>query len=313
VKLGQLGRRTAQFTGQLVRLGRPLFLVGGFLLHGLGVAMGVYGGARLNMAALAWGQLVITAIQLMTHYSNDYFDIAADKANQTPTRWSGGSRVLAEERLAPTVALAAALCLTAVALLGTMALGLVVRPGWPTFGLLLLALGLAWGYSAPPLRLHSRGLGELSVAVLVAGLTPLVGFYLQSGRLAALPLLAVAPLCLFQFAMLLAIEFPDAAGDAAAGKRTLVVRHGRRAARLYIVVLILAYAILPLLVTAGLPWPVAVALLLPGPVAAWQGWRVWRGAWAEPARWGSLAFWTIGLLMSSAAAELAIFLALLAG
>ena len=31
-----------------LRLGRPLFLLGGFLLHGLGVAMALYQGARLD-------------------------------------------------------------------------------------------------------------------------------------------------------------------------------------------------------------------------------------------------------------------------
>ncbi|MFQ5859616.1 MAG: hypothetical protein ACE5LU_28800 [Anaerolineae bacterium] len=52
------------------------------------------------------------------------------------------------------------------------------------------------------------------MAFVVSGLTPLVGFYLQSGRLELLPLLAVVPLCGLQFAQMLSIEFPDAAGDA---------------------------------------------------------------------------------------------------
>ena len=68
-----------------VLLGRPLFLVGGFVLHALGVAMALYGGAALNLAALLWGQIAISAIQWMTHYSNDYFDLDADRANPTPT------------------------------------------------------------------------------------------------------------------------------------------------------------------------------------------------------------------------------------
>jgi 1,4-dihydroxy-2-naphthoate octaprenyltransferase len=276
--------------------------------------MALYEGAALNGPALLWGQLAVTAIQLMTHYGNDYFDIAADKANVTPTRFSGGSRVLAEERLSPRVALAAALALVAVALGATLVLSLVVRPGWPAAALLLLALGLAWSYSAPPLRLHSRGLGELSVALLVSGLTPLVGFYLQSGRLAPLPFLAVTPLCFFQFAMLLAIELPDAAGDAVVGKRTLVVRHGgQRMGRLYTLTLLAAYALLPLVVLAGLPWQVATVLLVMTPIAAWQAWRVGRGAWARPAVWNSLAFWSVGLLIGSAAIELAVFTILVAG
>ena len=47
----------------------------------------------------------MTAAQLMTHYANDYFDLEADRANRTPTRWSGGSRVLPAGVLPPRVAL----------------------------------------------------------------------------------------------------------------------------------------------------------------------------------------------------------------
>lgn len=297
---------------QFVRLGRPLFLVGGVLLHGLGVAMALYSGAALDGGALVWGQVAITAIQLMTHYSNDYFDVAADRANRTPTPWSGGSRVLVEDGLRPAVALAAALVLTGLALVAIGVLGVTVRPGWGTFALLLLALVMAWAYSAPPFRLHSRGVGELSVAILVTGLTPLVGFYLQFGRLTLLPLLAVTPLVCFQFAMVLAINLPDAAGDAVVGKRTLVVRRGAAgAARLYVLVLVAAYGVLPLLVAAGLPGLVALAICLPLPLAVWQGWRMGRGAWANPAEWSSLGFWSVGLLMGTAAVELAAFVALL--
>src|SRR5215211_3456971 len=136
-------------------------------------------------------------------------------------------------------------------------LAVAVRPGVQTFLLIAAALVLSWMYSAPPLRLHSRGLGELTTALLVAGMTPLVGFYLQTGRV-GLPLLGVLPLCCLQFAMLLTIEFPDAAGDASVGKRTLVVRlGGARAARLLGLLLLAAYAGLPLLVALGLPAHVA--------------------------------------------------------
>src|SRR3954466_2399733 len=89
----------------VLRMGRPHFLVGGLLLHWLGVAMALSDGAPLNLPALLWGQAAVTSIQLMTHYSNDYFDLAADLANPTPTHWSGGSRVLPAGWLAPRVAL----------------------------------------------------------------------------------------------------------------------------------------------------------------------------------------------------------------
>jgi 1,4-dihydroxy-2-naphthoate polyprenyltransferase len=291
-----------------LRMGRPHFMIGGLLLHWLGVAMAQSSGAPLNVPALLWGQVAITSIQLMTHYCNDYFDLPADQANPTPTRWSGGSRVLPNGLLQPRVALRIAIALAACGLAAALVLAVIVRPGVWTLPLFVLALVLAWSYSAPPLRLHSRGLGELTTALLVAGMTPLVGFYLQTGRV-GLPLLGVLPLCCLQFAMLLTIEFPDAIGDAAAGKRTLVVRlGGARAAGLLLLVLLAAYAVLPLLAELGLPARVAAGAAALAPLAAWQGWRVWRGAWADSSCWNSLGFWLIALLMGTTTAELLAFL-----
>ena len=297
---------------QLVRLGRPLFLVGGFLFHGLGVAIALYEGAPLSLPALLWGQVAITAIQTMTHYSNDYFDQAADRANLTPTFWAGGSGVLPQGELPPRLALLVALIFGGLALLATLLLALAVGTGPLTAPLLLLALFLAWEYSAPPLRLHSRGVGELTVAFLVPVLTPLVGYYLQAGRLGRLPFLATAPLALFQFAMLLAIEFPDAAGDAAVGKRTLVVRLGPAiAGRLLLGAHALAFLSLPLLVWAGLPALIALLIaLFSAPISLWFLWRSAQGVVTEANWWSWLAFLSVALLMGTAAVELVGFVTL---
>jgi len=297
-RLGQLGA--------FVRLGRPLFLTGGFVLYGLGAAIAARAGAAIDGHRYLWGQIAITATQLMTHYCNDYFDYAADRANLTPTRWSGGSRVLSAGELSRAVALIAALALAAIAVAATVCL--VARAGAApgVAALLAAAIVLAWEYSAPPLRLHSTGLGELDTALVVALLTPLVGFHAQAGRLDARPALALLPLCCLQFAMLLAIEFPDAAGDAATGKRTLVVRLGAdAAARLYQIALVIAYGSLPLLAIAGVvPAAVAMLALLPAPIAAWQWARMRRGAYRQAAKWESLAFFSVALLIATSAAEL---------
>jgi 1,4-dihydroxy-2-naphthoate octaprenyltransferase len=109
--------------------------------------------------------------------------------------------------------------------------------------------------------------------------------------------------------MLLAVEFPDAVGDTTVGKRTLVVRlGGMRAARLHALALLMAYGMLPLLVSSGLPVLVAGSVGLGAPVAAWQAWRVLSGAWADPVSWNSLGFWAIVLLMGTTTAELLSFL-----
>jgi 1,4-dihydroxy-2-naphthoate octaprenyltransferase len=288
-----------------VRLGRPLFLGGGFVMYGLGAAVAALGGASIDWGRYVWGQLIVSATQLATHYGNDYFDLEADRANRTPTRWSGGSRVLLDDLVPPRVALGASLVLFAIAVAASVAL---VRHAPEVSGLAPVAavmIGLAWGYSAPPVRLCARGLGELTTAAVVTLLVPALAHALQGGAAPGLLALAVALPCALQFAMLLAIEFPDAAGDAATGKRTLVVRMGAvAAARLYAVVTLMGFGALPLFVAGGLPAPAIVAPLLLAPIAWWQASRVVRGGYRDGGRWESVTFWSVALLVGSAAAEL---------
>ena len=252
---------------------------------------------------------MVTAFQLMTHYANDYFDYDADRANQTPTRWSGGSRVLVAGELPRATGWIAACVL---ACLGALVSALVIaRSGGGLAPTLIAMFALAWAYSAPPWRLCARGLGELATAVVVTGLVPWLAFRLQAPTLDGLGalLLAIVPLGLLQLAMLLAIEFPDAAGDAATGKRTLVVLLGaERAARLYAGVLIAAFAWLPVALLLGLPERVVVAALAPAPVAVW---RIARLAdTGDPRAFERLSFFGVALLIATALAELAAFASL---
>jgi 1,4-dihydroxy-2-naphthoate polyprenyltransferase len=156
--------------------------------------------------------------------------------------------------------------------------------------------------------LCASGAGEIDTAIIVTGLVPWLGFQLQSPELAGARALAlaIAPLVLLQIAMLLAIEFPDAAGDAATGKRTLVVRLGApAAARLYVVLTAIAYAQLPLAVLLGLPGRVAAAAALPGVVAVWRIVRV--ADHRDPAAHERLGFWAVFLLVATAVCELIAF------
>ncbi|MEO8606931.1 MAG: prenyltransferase [Chloroflexota bacterium] len=295
-----------------LRLGRLYFLIGGFVFNALGTVMALYRGASFDPRIFLWGQAAITATQLATHYSNDYFDLAADRANRTPTRWSGGSRVLPENLLPARTALFAAIGLSALPLIMGIVLAINLPDSPLVLPLILLALGLSWAYSVPPFRLHSRGLGEFTTAILVPGITTLVGFYLQSHHFELLPFLAAFPLACLQFTMLMMIEFPDADGDRFVGKNTLVVRlGGQRAALLHNIVLLIAYASLPILVLAGLPIQVALAALFTMPFAGWQMWRMSRGAWACPSAWNSLSFINLFLLIGTAILELLTFALLL--
>lgn len=288
-----------------LKLGRPRFLVGGLLLFGLGASLARVQGAGIDWQRYLWGQATITAAQWMTHYSNDYFDLDADRANSTPTRWSGGSRVLVSGVVVPRAALVTAVALGAAALAAARALA--ARPDSPplVFPLALLIVVLSWCYSSPPLRLLSRGLGEATTACVVTLLTPLFGFYVQCGTVRPLLPLACFPLCCLQLNMLLTIELPDAAGDALHDKRTLVVRHGAEwAARASSVLLLVTFCSLPLLWGLGLPPMIALFPLVAAPLGLWQALRLSRGAFRDPKNWESLALCSVALLATTTVAEL---------
>ena len=294
-----------------VRLGRFQFLAGGFVLYGLGAVVALHD-RPLDIRAYAWGQAAITATQLMTHYANDYFDLAADRANTTPTRWSGGSRVLADGTLAPHVALRAACVLAAVALVLDAVVACVVAPRALTLAVLLAALVVAWSYSAPPLRLHTRGLGAPSVALVVSVLTPLAGFLVQGGSRIEALLVAVTPLAFATAAMILVIDFPDAEGDRAAGKRTPVVRLGPRfTARLAASLVIGAYASGALSLcagwagSAGFPREVLYAQGVTIPLGLVLVRRLLRGDGEAPSAWEGLTRTGVAWLAALAAFELA--------
>jgi 1,4-dihydroxy-2-naphthoate octaprenyltransferase len=302
--------RALVLTHAFIRLGRPLFLGGGFILYALGAAVAGHFGHPLDARAYVLGQAVVTSLQLMTHYANDYFDYEADVANTTPTRWSGGSRVLPGGEIPRVAALIAALLLAAMGVFFGLLLELHVGTRRTTVPLLLAILVLSWTYSAPPLRLHSRGVGELDVAIVVTTLVPLLGFWVQAPDLVGLRvlLLAIVPPFLLQVAMTLAIEFPDYAGDRATGKRTLVVRLGpARAAKLFALVTAAPFLLLPLLVLAGLPRVVAGAAAVLAPVAAWRLVRIARRDWELPQRWEALTFWAVALLVATSLVELVAF------
>jgi 1,4-dihydroxy-2-naphthoate octaprenyltransferase len=290
----------------VVRLGRPVFLLGGVALYALGALAAVRRGHPFELGAYVFGQLAVSAVQLMTHYANDYFDYEADRANHTPTRWSGGSRVLVNGELPRSVALHAALVVAAGAPAALAGLALSANR-FPLHAVVLVSTMqvLAWSYSAPPLRLHSRGLGEVTTALVVPLLTPLTGFVVQSGTLSWFPLALTLPLALLQIVMLLSIEFPDCAGDRSVGKRTLVVVLGKAtAARLAVALVVLAFVLVVAGTAFGVPTRLAWAWALLAPLAAVHVVRLLREDFRRPSAFESLAFGAVALYFIAIVVEL---------
>ena len=204
---------------------RPGFLTITLLAVLVGLALP---GQPWSMTAL----LVLIAALAMhggANALNDVHDAAlgSDACNTDRiSPFTGGSRLIQEQRLS-----AAAMHRLALALLAFAAVaGLPLLPGRPG----LLAIGaagllLAWAYSAPPLQLMRRGLGEPAVG-LAWTLIVVGADYSLRGEWAAAPWFAGGMLGLLVANILLANQFPDFRADQAAGKRNWVVRLGPRAA-----------------------------------------------------------------------------------
>lgn len=212
----------------VIKLSRLKFLLGGMLGVAVGTLVARSQGHPFDPRAYVLAQSIVTSFQLMTHYSNDYFDQESDAlAMRTP--FSGGSGVLVSGELPAVVALR---LLLACAAIGTLACVIAAATGDLAASALGGVIGaLALAYSVPPVRLLRRGLGELNTALVVGALVPVLAFVFQTGALNARIILIALQLACAMFVMMIGVELPDVHADAATGKRNLLVRFGRSSAR----------------------------------------------------------------------------------
>jgi 1,4-dihydroxy-2-naphthoate polyprenyltransferase len=279
-----------------IRLSRLYFLGGGFMLFALGALIARYEGYPLNWSTYVLGQLYVTSLQLMTHYLNEYWDVETDRLNQTRTPFSGGSGVVAAGGISREAVFTAALVCLAFATGALIWLLIEYGPTPAALAVMVLMFLGAFFYSSPPLALAGTGYGEITASITVAGLVPALGHVLQAGRPSPLLLLATAPLVVLHFAMLMAFEFPDFLSDEAAGKRTLLVRLGRRVgAQVHNAALVLAIALAVLGTFAGLPARAALGAVLAAPMVLLQISQVRRMLRGDPISFNRLTF--LGLVI----------------
>lgn len=170
-------------------------------------------------------------IHAATNVLNDYFDHRnqADEFNLNPlTPYAGGSRMIQNKILTPNETYYFGLILLVLGIM--MGLLLVNLTGTGLLWLGLIGVVSAYFYSAPPLALHSRGIGELLVGLNFGILTVLGAYYVQTQSFDSLPIIAAMPIACLIAAILYLNEFPDYESDKQAGKNTLVVRLGLKEA-----------------------------------------------------------------------------------
>ncbi|MBF0254153.1 MAG: 1,4-dihydroxy-2-naphthoate octaprenyltransferase [Candidatus Omnitrophica bacterium] len=179
--------------------------------------------------------LGVACLQSGTNLANDYFDHLSknDDSNLTPTPVSGGSRVIQEGLLPAATVLKSALVFFGVGSL----IGIYLA--WHLRSAEILWLGVVgvfcgFFYTAAPLKLGYRGLGEMLVG-LCFGPLPVMGAYcVQTQRITPEAFWASVPVGILIALVVFINEFPDHNADKAVGKKTLVVSLGpERAIKVY--------------------------------------------------------------------------------
>ncbi len=253
---------------------------------------------------LHWGLLLLTLLGIMLVHAgvnvlNDYFDEqnGTDRRNtQRIFPFTGGSRFIQNGVLSEHDTLIFGSVLMLVAMLLGFALTASSGAGLLWIGVLGFVVG--WGYSAPPLRLNSRGFGEPMVALGFGILTPLGAWFVQTEAMAWYPVLVSFPLSLLVMNILLINQFPDCAADAASGKHHWVVRFGAEAAaKLYFAAVLIALTFLLGLIIFGLLPKAALLSVLPLGIAIKAALQLMTFA-QEPAKLEPAIKMTIGAAVS---------------
>lgn len=235
---------------------RPPFLSISVVACLVGIASAYADRAAVNIPLALVTIFGAVLIHAGVNVLNDYYDslIGTDEHNSGRIYpFTGGSRFIQNgiftERHTARFGVA---LLLAGATIGA-ALALVRGPGlWLVGG---VGMVIGWGYSSASLRLNSRGLGELSVALGFGLLIPVGADYVQRGAFSLAPLWVGASYGLLVMNILFVAQFPDRVADEQAGKRHWVVRLGPRRASLgYLASTVLAYGLIAaLVVTERLP------------------------------------------------------------
>lgn len=273
---------------------RPAFLLVSLLPVCVGTAAASYQGYSLQMGLFILAMLAILLLHAGVNVMNDYYDEqnGTDRLNtERIYPFTGGSRFIQNQILSAKQTLYFAWGLLGIAIL--LGLGLVWQTGSGLFWIGGIGCLIGWGYSAPPLQLNSRGLGEPAVALCMGSLIPLGAWYVQTQQLAWYPCVISLPLGLLVMNILLINQFPDAKADAASGKYHWVVRLGAvPAAWIYAANVVLALVILVGLIKSQLLPSLALISLLPLSLAMSAAVLVKRYA-LEPARLRSAIKMTI--------------------
>jgi 1,4-dihydroxy-2-naphthoate octaprenyltransferase len=227
-----------------------------------GMVLAFREGAPLSSVKLIAGLLGIASAHLAGNLFNDYFDhkSGADTVTGRRSPFFGGSGVVQQGLVSAGKVFFLGFGFLLVSLMCGLLIFIITQD--PVF---LFMMGLAGvltvGYTAPPLRLAYRRLGELDIFFLFGVFMVMASFYLFAGRFSAYSFFAALPVSFLIGAVIVCNEVPDAQTDIKARKYNLVsIFSEKNRYILYSVVVTLSYFAILVNVGRGLVSPLAAGL-----------------------------------------------------
>ncbi len=245
-----------------------------FAMTAISVSMGTFLAAAEGPLAWVWYALTLVgavAVHAATNIVNDYFDTryGVDQPDAPTVKYR--PHPLLGGLMTPRQLLAEAIGLYAVAL--AVGVAAAIARSRDVVWIALIGFLASFLYTAGPVKLKYRALGELTVFLMWGPLMFGGAYAVQRGAIAATPLVVSIPFGVLVALVLFANNLRDIDYDARRGITTLGILLGRRASlRLFLGLIVAAFAVLLGMVAVGVvtPWALLAFLSVPKAVSLFR-------------------------------------------
>jgi 1,4-dihydroxy-2-naphthoate octaprenyltransferase len=244
------------------------------LFAGLLAALLAVGKPGLDLRWLVLAIVGITLAHIANNLMNDLYDtqVGTDSANYPRALYAPHpvlSGLVSRRKLLAAIVVVNAADLAILVVL-------TLARGWPVIAFALTGFVLSVAYTAPPLRLKKRGLGEPDVFVVWGPLMVCGTYYSAVGTVGWDVLLASLPYGLLCTTVLMGKHIDKIPYDQPLGMSTLPVLLGAARARVATLAMMVGFYVLVAVAVAvgAMPWPaLLVVVALPRLVKVWPHFR----------------------------------------
>jgi len=213
----------------LIKELRAEFLTASVLPVLVATTISYYEKSAFNLRLFLLTLAGVIFLHLGTNVANDYFDHKSgnDELNRNFVRpFTGGSRLIQDGLLSPNTVLTMSILFFSFGIIA--GIPLIVSRGPIVLILGLVGIVSGYFYTAPPFKFAYRGIGEFIIGVNFGILITCGAYFVQTGTISPSALIVSIPLAILISSVVIINEFQDSEADAKVGKRTLVVRIGKR-------------------------------------------------------------------------------------